>query len=259
MTVSLLAMDCFVDALHDSRLQIYVKQAHPKDVQEALNRAYEMEGFLRTTTDAPRLVRPVVKEKLTPCPLMLKLLGRRWVRRTAGGRRVLEDSEEPAGDVANWAINGSRKSCQLAAAPTAVCVAGTVNECSSVQLVVDMGSEKAFMSSVPEAAQQLCGVTGQCVAMWRPVMVNIGMGSVLKSWPVLISVLEDPCPLGIDFLTRVGASLDLRERKSKVRSQEVSLIFGSDSQRERSEQEGGVSCQAGEGTQCRQARGDHST
>ncbi|MPC82827.1 hypothetical protein E2C01_077513 [Portunus trituberculatus] len=30
--VSLLARDCFVDALQDSHLQIYVKQAHPKNV-----------------------------------------------------------------------------------------------------------------------------------------------------------------------------------------------------------------------------------
>ena len=56
--MSLLARDCFVDTLQDSRLQIYEKQAHSKDVQEALSRASEMEAFLRTTADAPRLVLP---------------------------------------------------------------------------------------------------------------------------------------------------------------------------------------------------------
>ncbi|MPC71022.1 hypothetical protein E2C01_065289 [Portunus trituberculatus] len=106
-------------------------------------------------------------------------------------------------------------SWQLTAAPTAVHVAGTVKECS-FQLVVDTGSEKIVMkvdlvdvNSVPEAIQQLCGVTGQCITMWSPVMVNIGIRSVLERLPVFTAALEDPCLLGIDFLTRVGASLDL--------------------------------------------------
>ena len=46
--VSVLARDHFLDALQDRDLQLYVKQAHPGDVQEALARALELEAFLRT-------------------------------------------------------------------------------------------------------------------------------------------------------------------------------------------------------------------
>jgi len=56
--VDVLARDCFVDALQDQQLQIYVKQAHPQDVQEALARASEMEAFLSTTGGAPGLATP---------------------------------------------------------------------------------------------------------------------------------------------------------------------------------------------------------
>ena len=51
-TVDLLARDHFIDALQDQQLQLYVKQAHPTNVQEALTRASEMEAFLRTTSTA---------------------------------------------------------------------------------------------------------------------------------------------------------------------------------------------------------------
>ncbi|MPC33373.1 hypothetical protein E2C01_026721 [Portunus trituberculatus] len=70
--VSLLARDCFVDALQDLHLQIYMKQAHPKDIQEALTPAYEMEAFLRTTTDAPRLVPPHYEEGTDALPHHMK-------------------------------------------------------------------------------------------------------------------------------------------------------------------------------------------
>ncbi|MPC73358.1 hypothetical protein E2C01_067684 [Portunus trituberculatus] len=50
--LNLLARDCFVDAFQDLHLQICVKQ----DVQEALTRVSEMKAFLKTTTDALRLV-----------------------------------------------------------------------------------------------------------------------------------------------------------------------------------------------------------
>jgi len=47
--VAVLARDHFVDALGSQQVQIYVKQAHPVDVQAALARAMEFEAFLRTT------------------------------------------------------------------------------------------------------------------------------------------------------------------------------------------------------------------
>ena len=48
--VAVLARDFFVDALQDQQLQIYVKQAHPGDLQVALARALEFEAFLKTTS-----------------------------------------------------------------------------------------------------------------------------------------------------------------------------------------------------------------
>ncbi|MPC28295.1 hypothetical protein E2C01_021496 [Portunus trituberculatus] len=93
--VRLLARDCFVDALQDSRLQIYVKQAHPKDVQEALTRASEMEVFLRTTTDALRLVPPCYEGETDALPRHVKarrattgMMSRRWKEIPEGFREA---------------------------------------------------------------------------------------------------------------------------------------------------------------------------
>ncbi|KAG0730516.1 hypothetical protein GWK47_028093 [Chionoecetes opilio] len=44
-----LTMDHFVDALQNRELQLYIKQAHPKDVREALAGALELEAFMRTS------------------------------------------------------------------------------------------------------------------------------------------------------------------------------------------------------------------
>ncbi|MPC52531.1 hypothetical protein E2C01_046402 [Portunus trituberculatus] len=96
----------------------------------------------------------------------------------------------------------------------------------------------ANLSSMPEAAQQLCGVAGQCVSLWDPFLVNIGMVVVLQRLSVFVAALEDPCLMGIDFLNRVGASLDFREGKLKVHGHEVPLILGGDAQCERSRQQG---------------------
>ncbi|ROT62946.1 hypothetical protein C7M84_019192 [Penaeus vannamei] len=47
--VTVLTRDYFVDALQDRELQLYIKQAHPEDVQVALAKALELEAFLRTS------------------------------------------------------------------------------------------------------------------------------------------------------------------------------------------------------------------
>ena len=47
--VGVLTTDHFLDALQNRELQLYVKQAHPKDVKEALARALEHEAFTRTS------------------------------------------------------------------------------------------------------------------------------------------------------------------------------------------------------------------
>ena len=50
--VVVLARDSFVDALQDPRVQMYVKQAHPVDLQAALAQALEYEAFTRSTRGA---------------------------------------------------------------------------------------------------------------------------------------------------------------------------------------------------------------
>ncbi|MPC62085.1 hypothetical protein E2C01_056166 [Portunus trituberculatus] len=70
--VSLLARDCFIEALQVSRLKMYMKQAHPKDVQEAHTQASEMEVFLRTATNALRLVPPCYEEGTDALPRHVK-------------------------------------------------------------------------------------------------------------------------------------------------------------------------------------------
>ena len=56
--VDVLASDHFVHALQQQQLQIYVKQAHPRDLREALARAMEFESFLHTTGCEEEAVRP---------------------------------------------------------------------------------------------------------------------------------------------------------------------------------------------------------
>ena len=134
-------------------------------------------------------------------------------------------------------------SCRLSVAPTAVRVWGTING-RSFWIVVDTGSERTFVRedlvnarAVPEAEQLLCGVTGECVTMRGPVEMNIGVGGVMERMPVFLAALEDPCLLGIDFLTRVGACVAFPERKLRVRDREVPLMLGGDAPVEGSDQQ----------------------
>ena len=47
--VAVLARDNFLDALQFQKMQMYVKQAHPEDLQAALAQALEYEAFMRST------------------------------------------------------------------------------------------------------------------------------------------------------------------------------------------------------------------
>ena len=47
--MTVLSRDAFIDALEEQQVQIYVKQAHPADVQQALAKAMEFEAFLCTS------------------------------------------------------------------------------------------------------------------------------------------------------------------------------------------------------------------
>ncbi|XP_045124135.1 uncharacterized protein LOC123512044 [Portunus trituberculatus] len=56
--VTVLARDAFLDALVDHQLQIYVRQAHPADMQVALARAMEFEAFMQTASSLSTFARP---------------------------------------------------------------------------------------------------------------------------------------------------------------------------------------------------------
>ena len=51
--ITILLRDQFVDAIDHQQMRIYIQQAHPKDLQEALARGLELESFLRTTRERP--------------------------------------------------------------------------------------------------------------------------------------------------------------------------------------------------------------
>lgn len=53
-TATLLMRDQFIDALEDAQSQIYVKQAHVANLQEALARALEFESFVKTSAGRSR-------------------------------------------------------------------------------------------------------------------------------------------------------------------------------------------------------------
>lgn len=56
-----------------------------------------------------------------------------------------------------------------------------------------------------------------------PVWVNLAEGMVIEHLPVFVVEMEDECLLGLDYLNRVGACVDLRESRMSVRGCEVPL------------------------------------
>ena len=50
----MLLRDQFADALQDAQLQVYVKQAHVDNLQDALARALEFESFMKTSAISAR-------------------------------------------------------------------------------------------------------------------------------------------------------------------------------------------------------------
>lgn len=115
------------------------------------------------------------------------------------------------------------------AASDAIKVAGSING-RRVEMVVDTGAERTFLregilpdSGVRCGGEQLCGVTGDCVPVKGPVWVNLAVGRVIERLPVFVAEMEDECLLGLDYLNRVGACVDLRESRMLVRGCEVPL------------------------------------
>ena len=101
------------------------------------------------------------------------------------------------------------------------------------QMTIDTGAEGTFVRPewvaarhLPEAKQQLCGVTGHCTSLKGPVEVRIGVGSSELLLPVYVADVEDSCLLGLDYLTRVGACVDLGRKLLRVGREELPLLPG---------------------------------
>ena len=77
---------------------------------------------------------------------------------------------------------------------------------------------------MPDAPQQLYGVTGHCVQLKGPVEARIGVGSVVERLPVYVADLDEPCLLGPDYLMQSEACIDLRRKMIRVCGQEVPLL-----------------------------------
>ncbi len=77
---------------------------------------------------------------------------------------------------------------------------------------------------VPDVPQRLCGVTGHCVQLKGPMDVRIGVGSAVERLPVYVADLDEPCLLGLDYLTQSKACVDLGRKLVRVHGQEVPLL-----------------------------------
>ncbi|XP_069972959.1 retrovirus-related Pol polyprotein from transposon 412 [Penaeus vannamei] len=100
-------------------------------------------------------------------------------------------------------------------------------------MIVDTGAEKTIMHpdvltarDYHEEPRQLCGVTGHCMPLRGPVEARLGVGGSEEVLPVYVAEMEDPCLLGIDYLMQVGACIDLKKRKLRIREKETPLSLG---------------------------------
>ena len=107
---------------------------------------------------------------------------------------------------------------------------GTING-KQCRLTIDTGAERTFVradvvagNNAPLASQRLCGVTGHCVQLKGPVEVSIGLGRWEVVLPVYVADIQEPCLLGLDYLTYSQACVDLGRRKVRVKGTEVPLL-----------------------------------
>ncbi len=70
-------------------------------------------------------------------------------------------------------------------------------------------------------------MTGQCVQLKVPVGVRIGVDSAVERLPVYVADLDEPCLLGLDYLTQSKACVNLGRKLVRVRvhGQEMPLLL----------------------------------
>ncbi|MPC61276.1 hypothetical protein E2C01_055345 [Portunus trituberculatus] len=244
--VTVLARDHFIDALGDQQLQIYVRQVHETTVQGALSKALEFESFLQCTAklavQAPSAPRGSTRHLRVCCTQTRQSMPspRRLARQFSGvcwgcgqkghirghckstrQTRSLEElpvhtaTPPPSPCCANCGQWGhTRGRCQLSQDLRQL--GNDPGPGHSGWKPVDTGAERTFVQAdvvrarhIPWAEQQLCGVTRHCVTLCGPVTVEIAIGEVVEQLPVYVADMEEPCLLGVDFLARCRASVDV--------------------------------------------------
>lgn len=98
-------------------------------------------------------------------------------------------------------------------------------------LTVDTGSDRTFVRRgiVPTkglsiAPQVMCGVTGHCEAVYGPKMVRIAVGGEVTRLPVYVADLQEPCLLGLDYLTKARAQIDMGKGTLRIRGRQVLFL-----------------------------------
>ncbi len=69
-----------------------------------------------------------------------------------------------------------------------------------------------------------CVACLHCVQLKSPVDVRIGVGSAVEQLSVYVADLDEPCLLGLDYLTQNRACVNLGRKLVRVRGQEVPLL-----------------------------------
>ena len=85
-----------------------------------------------------------------------------------------------------------------------------------LHILVDSGSNKTIVRTdvveakeVPEAQIDLCGVTGHRIPLRGPVDVELQVGATSLRHSVYMADIEDPCILGLDFMTKYDCKIDI--------------------------------------------------
>ncbi|KAG0718706.1 hypothetical protein GWK47_007516 [Chionoecetes opilio] len=225
--VVVLARDHFVDALIDQRLQIYVKQAHPEDVQVALARALEFESFLRTSGDVtePTFPRRAIRARRaqTKTPPRQRRASTDAFKGSCWGCGRTGHKRGPVWAGGNDAIVGRAAPSHLPALLLELWPAGPRNPrtadnqgpCNKRETRPGWvrGPRPSHHPTSPAWTKLPSRHTsscpgGHCVSLKGPVKARIGVGSVEEELPVFVAAMEEPCLLGMDYLSQCEALVD---------------------------------------------------
>ncbi|KAK8376506.1 hypothetical protein O3P69_009860 [Scylla paramamosain] len=260
--VTILLRDQFVDAIDHQQMRIYVQQAHPKDLQEALARGLELESFLRTTRElpngnyaAPHKVKARKGRMGTPPPSSSPHLGRLRGKCFSGeqmghskkycpvtGRSSVPTSQRATASRPRETSRGWRKGSDgrqsgsptpQAAQVAAPLAPGPFRWTGKWTLAaLDSGGERTFVQEGVLATrqplvakQQLCGISGHCTQLKGPVEARIEVGGPEEHLPIYVADVGESL-LGFDFLQQSKAVLDFGEMTVEVGDNVVPLQEG---------------------------------